>query len=271
MAVNNPPLPLVIPRKRTTLVGQVEAFSLKFDITKQTTADIQHWIRGIYAGEVEKQKRLGNPPTITTVDNNTGKSPMSAEKKIVAIFGVVLPMSAMAIVERELRSAIRRATSTLTGDLSNVSGNWQWLHLTQDGRTELVTGGRLASFGPGDALILRPTPGRINSRGGKNYVWMMNTYAKSGFTGRQVESKGTLTTASGLSTANPRKPRMGRKPKKAPQNVGFMLAAVQNIRRKAEFRQFNIKVSFGRWDGTAGNRLGLTPSILIRPKVTRAR
>jgi hypothetical protein len=255
------------------MVGGVQSYKLGFDFKTQTAADITGWVRGIFMGETEQQVRMGNPPTITTVDNSTGKSPLQAKAKVVAIFGTTLPMAAMRLVENELAAAIRRSTSTLTGALSNVGGNWQWLHLTADGKVQPVQGGRLVTFGPGDALILRPAPGRIVDKNGRGYAWMVNTWVASGFRGRGIESKGLLTTASGLSTSKPRK---GRPPKKPPQRIGFMLAAVQNIRRKGEFRQFHIKVSFGRWDNSAINlsRIGagpLTPSIIIRPRVSTRR
>jgi hypothetical protein len=243
MAVNNPTLPTVIQKSKTTTVGQARTITLKADMQRQTKADIQNWIRGIALAEVSEQTRAGNPPALITVDNKVGASISQAERKVVVVFGTTLVESAIRLVELELAAAIRRSTVTRSGKLSDIAGSWQWLRLGARGGARALRAGEPLTFSYGDALVLRPIPGTLP------YAMTVNSLVAGGGKLKGIQK------------------RKDRKEGKAPQSIGFMLTAIQRLRRRPEFREFQIKVTFSARGGESYQGKGLTPGILIRPRL----
>ena len=154
------PMPLVVPKTRTTLGGKggttVSRFTLAREINLQSMADLRSMLVGITREDTAQQITLGNPPHIVSVDNMTNKPVEQAERKVVVLFGSALAKAAMQMVETELRQAIFSSTYARTFKLSNLS-NWQWRYVKKGGTTTVVTSANPpASLAQGDFLVLTP-------------------------------------------------------------------------------------------------------------------
>jgi hypothetical protein len=240
------PMPLVVPKTRTTLGGKggtsVSRFTLVRELQAQSNADLHSMLVGITREDTAQQIRLGNPPHIVTVDNMTNKPLEQVERKVVVLFGSALAKAAMGMVERELRQAIGRSTYTRSGRLSNLS-NWQWRYVKNGGVTTVVTSANPpASLSQGDFLVLTPVNVRYASAANKRV-------AKSG----RLNSVVT---------------KFSRKfPPKSTQNMGFLAATTNALRRRSEFALLSVSVVHTQKFAVAGEvRKYGTGVIVIRPR-----
>ena len=241
--------PTIIPRTRTVNLGdgtRLTRETFLYELNGQSLSDIRAWIRDITETTTAQQIALGNPPQLLEVDNRTGKSLDTVEKKAVVTYGTALPELAMRLVEAELRAAILASTRVYSGRLSDVAASWQWRYIPKGGAARVVTSGtRLASFSPGDMLVLVPAQ--------VPYATRVN---------RNVAQSGRLNRA----------PKKGKVQRKALQNRGFLAVATAAVRRRTELKQFRVFADFTKTHMVPGETMSErqgTGVIVIRPRVRR--
>ena len=127
-----PTPPLVIDKTRTVVLGgeQVTSQRLSVEMQEQSLADLQWMLRFIAQRDTVEQIKLGNPPSITTIDGKASEELSTAQKRVEVLFGSRLATQAMRMVETTLRLNIQKATNAHTGKLANVTANWRWRLVT---------------------------------------------------------------------------------------------------------------------------------------------
>jgi hypothetical protein len=217
--------------------------SLRIDVTNVSKEDIRKLMLSIVGNETTKQTRIGNPPQITEVDGSKYKPVSQVNKKIVVLFGVQLPGSALGQVERLLSANISSSTTANTGALADMN-NWEWRHI-RNGRQIPITGGAI-SFGPRDFLVLRPKLA---------YASAANKRVASG-------SKSL--------TYNPAN---SKRVAKRNQKLGFMAATARQARRVKDLVPFNVSVGMTMAFKVPGElrKIGGTAYLIITPRRGRYR
>jgi hypothetical protein len=213
-------LPTVVPKTRTIAGEQVGRERLAVEMSTQSLADVRTMIKKITRDVTTQQIALGNPPQILEVDGHSAGNVEGVKFKTVVTYGTTLTAAAMRMVEIELRAAIARSTRVYSGRLVDVTTTWQWRFIPKGGGMRVLTSATPPpSFSQGDILTLVP---------------IEVPYAT--LTNRNVARSGRLNA----------KPRKGKSPPKAQQNVGFLGTAARLVRRRSDFKQFSVKVEFTR-------------------------
>jgi hypothetical protein len=220
-----PTPPLVIDKTRTVVLGgeQVTSQRLSVEMQEQSLADLQWMLRFIAQRDTVEQIKLGNPPSITTIDGKASEELSTAQKRVEVLFGSRLATQAMRMVETTLRLNIQKATNAHTGKLANVTANWRWRLVTPGKGSRVVTSAStLPAFQRGSLLVLEPY--------GVPYATRVNSRVLGG---GGLRSRRTPRIAKG--TFGPPKPK---------QPVGFLRATVEALRSRAEFKSFSVIVEF---------------------------
>jgi hypothetical protein len=246
------PMPLVVPKNRTVTIGgagKTTRQTFATDVELQTRADLHAMLVGIAEEDTKQQIGFGNPPQLVEVDNRTNKPLDQAVRKIVVLFGTVLARAAMRMVETELKQAITRSTYTVSGRLANVGGTWKWLYVRGgSGLASTVTSANPpTTFARGDYLMLVPV--------GVPYASSVN---------RKVGQSGRLNAhTTKIATRGKNKGR----PAKSTQNLGFLAATTNAVKRRGEFKQFTVRAEFTTAHAVPGevSKYG-TGFIVIRPR-----
>lgn len=215
--------------------------SFRIDVTNVGKEDIRSMLIDIIGNETATQINLGNPPSITFVDDSKSKPVSAVNKKIIVLFGTQLPVSALKIIERLLISNIQNSTDSVTGALSDIN-NWEWRHI-RNGRQIPITGPTI-SFGPRDFIVLRPKLA---------YASAVNKRVASGSRAMDYHALNT---------------RKGRKTAKRNQKLGFMAMTARQTRGFAEFVPFSVTVGMTSAFKVPGEvrKIGGTAYLLIAPR-----
>ncbi|HXD04889.1 MAG TPA: hypothetical protein VN680_02490 [Burkholderiaceae bacterium] len=247
------PMPLVIPQKSVRFGNdRATRQTLPMEIVAQTKADLHSMLVGITREDTAQQIALGNDPQLVEVDSHTNKPLDEAKMRIVVLFGVQLARAAMGMVEAELRGAISRSTTSISGKLVNVSASWQWRYIPKGGIARTLTAGSAPpAFGRGDKLVLVPV--------GVPYATAVN---------RAVRHSGRIKAAE----------RGRKKGSTSTQNVGFLSKAATALKRRNEFKQFKVIAEFTERHAIPGEVYSFTRGgpratgvITIRPRFRRVK
>jgi hypothetical protein len=245
-------IPLRVAPTRTVKLGGERFANEKIfaELAYQTLSDIRSFVALITKENIAEQKALGNPPQVLEVDGQSARPIDDVQKKTRTLFGTQLAAAAMREVEAALASAISRSTTSHTGRLQDVSGNWGWIYLPKGGAARRVTAGQdLGTFGLGDRLVLMPLQ--------VPYATLVN---------RSVARSGRANVAPRSGKVSKRAERLA----KSKQNRGFLYWAAQTVRARSAFALFNVRVRFSRIHEVPGEimtRTSGTGMIVISPRV----
>lgn len=231
-------------RRVVNLTGGAVAASqtLKYDVSALGRDDIRRLMLSIVERDVAAETAAGNPPSITEVDGNKMKPASQAQKKIIVLFGVQLPVAALRTIEGLLMDAIAASTTPKTGRLGDPS-SWEWRHI-RSGRTIPIAGSGSISFGPRDFLVLRPRLG---------YASAANKRVASG---------------ERALTYNPAK---AKRVAKRNQGLGFMAMAARACRQVPDLVPFSVTVGMTTQYPAPGEvrNIGGTAYLLVAPRRRR--
>jgi hypothetical protein len=245
------------------VAGQTDPSKFAKDVTNLTVQMIQDTLRQGALKVIGQQTKLDNPPTYLEVDNNSYKPIMSAEKRILILFGVKLVQGAMAAIKNELKKAIDEMiyrqgdpTRELTGRLGDMN-NWEWVLVRGKNSPGIVVHSEteVGTFSAEDALVLRPIGVKEEGRGYTvfaNLTGQSRNIRQSRLTGRYRRSA--------YRNAFAGAPQIRRA-------IGFMGATAKAVRGMHQFKQFSIKAGFSKQFAVAGeaSRFG-TPFLMLRVK-----
>jgi hypothetical protein len=204
-----------VPRTKTIdlIGGSTSSQTLGQDVTGLGLDDIRAMIINITQREVAEQIAAGNDPDITDVDGSKARRISDVNKKVVVLFGVMLPVAALGLLVQELLEAIKSTTTARTGALSSAS-SWEW-SLIRSGRKIAIPADGSISFGPRDFLVLKPR------------LWYASAANKR--------------VAAGFKSLTYKATAKGRASKRN-QGLGFMAYTARRARQLAEFAAFSVTV-----------------------------
>lgn len=239
----------VVPKRRVVdlglyaQTGTSQTFSLAKDIALQTREDVQSMIQVVTVAAINDQISKGNEPSQVLVDGSEAKNLSDVQSRTDTFFGDTVDQLLVTNLERTLRKMILKNTTPQTGNLSDFS-LWEWIYLPVDRFGAKQPGikidnpRKMRRWQYGDRLLIRPGPKIVNSRDGKGYTGIVNSWvAKRGQsrTPTRGKNKGKTTTA----------------------NHGFMRQTVSAMKRRAQFRGVTIYATFTTFNNA--NEVQWTP------------
>lgn len=232
VSVNIANAPLVISNrevKNIKLDDRAPIARDEFTLQMQTQSleDVRYILRAIAIQEVDQQVRIDNQPSRLLIDNREGKFLHLAQRRVEVLFGNVLDQVAIKALHRAVLSEVRRRVAIVlrNAPLSNelragfrtlaAGGTWQWFYApTTNAIATRVNPYTLKSLPFGSKLILMPNSQYVTLAN------MLDARLDAGWRGWKLWQRGRS------------------------RGRGFMVSAVDKIRRNRALKTLNITVTF---------------------------